>query len=126
MKIRIVALLFALTLLAFSQTQQPTAPTAPDKPAACQHMNGHGCCHSAEKSDSKAEMSCCGKTGCMQDKDMKGCCTNTAKADSTDPNSCPGCCADKAKGCSMCQGKDKDKQAKCCASGKCASMIHAS
>jgi len=86
-------LMMALTLMAQSATQTPTAPTG-DQAKSC------ACCNHDQ---ANGKMSCCGKDGCCC-KDGK---CDMMSTDSKDGMKCPM------------MSKGNDGKMSCCADGKC-------
>jgi len=137
MKLRLIALILALTAVSWAQTATPTpqqstvpaeAKACPccDKQASTETKDAHACCahHAMAAADGKEPASSCMR----KDKDKAGCCGGKDAMSckhSSDDKTAAACCGsekcgkDGAKGC--CAGKKDEKAAgSCCGAGHCA------
>ena len=108
MKFKVIVLIFAFSLMSWTQTStQPSATATPS--------------HNAPTADDKAGCGgCCQKAGSAEDKSAN-CCQNM-KDGKCDMSDCKDPCMGKDKGGMMCMKNDKTKassasgaEAKCCA-----------
>ena len=117
MKLRILALIMALSLVVWAQGNSASpAPNSTPAPEA------KGCCHHA-KAEGKDAVACCGKDKCEM-KDAKSCCNGKDK----DMQACMDQCKKEGKGCcgdgKEC-GKAADKTAaNCCDGNSCQRRQH--
>ncbi|MGB9234823.1 MAG: hypothetical protein WCC04_10445 [Terriglobales bacterium] len=103
MKLRLLALLLALSFVGWAQ-ENPSAST-PNASSA----GANSCCHhAANATDAKDAADCCGKEKC-QTKDGKSCCGGKQMADAK------SCCGD--KGMKKCMKQCKKNGG--CTDGKC-------
>jgi hypothetical protein len=106
MKYKMLALIVALTVVSWAQTETQTAPPA------------------AQQSTVPADIAkcpCCDKMAAGDMKDMKSCCAHhdmKSKDEAKDGKAMASCCAGKegmsAKDAKACMRKGKDKMASCC------------
>jgi hypothetical protein len=135
MKFRFLAMILALSLLAWAQESPSTsAPNATPKPEAnscCHHAsdmkNGAGCCSHAS-ADAKDAAGCCGGAKC-QTKAGKSCCAGMATADAKsfngkDMKKCMKQCK-KNGGCADGKCWGGEKSAMNCCGTKCEHAVHA-
>src|SRR4029077_15853675 len=102
MKYKMLALIVALTVISWAQTETQTAPATPQQSTAPADM---------------AKCACCDKMAAGDMKDMKSCCTHhhmqAKDGQSTEMASCCG-----GKDAKSCMRKSKDKTAaSCCKEG---------
>jgi hypothetical protein len=135
MKIKMLALILALTTTMWAQTANPTTS---DKDSAAASSTASACCDKMAK-DSK-DMPCChgkdvkGEMACCHGKDAKGdmaCCNGKdAKAcmrASKDAGSCCGkdaACGQEGVSCCGAKGTAEATAKGCCAGGKCDRHAH--
>ncbi len=123
MKLRVFALILALSFVVWAQgNQAPAAPNstpASEAKSCCHHMDnmkeGEGCCHHA-KAEGKDAMACCDKEKCEK-KDAKSCC------EGKDMKACMEKCQKEGKG--SC-GSATDKSAMNCCGNSCSRHQHPS
>ena len=131
MKIKMLALILALTTTMWAQTANPTTSDkdSANSAACCDKMAKDSkdmpCCHGK---DTKGDMACChgkdakAEMACCKGKDAKAC-----MRASKDAGSCCGkdaaCCKE---GASCCGAKDNTETASkaCCAGAKCDRKAH--
>ena len=124
MKLRVLALILALSFIGWAQgTPSQSAPNstpAPEATGCCHHSDqmkeGEGCCHHA-KAEGKDAMACCGKDKCEM-KDAKSCCEGKDK----EMKACMEQCKKDKKSCG---GSGDEKTAANCCGKSCSRHEHA-
>lgn len=123
MKLRVFALILALSLVVWAQGTPSASTTnstpAPETKGCCHHAadmkDGEGCCHHA-KAGADGAMACCGKDKCEM-KDAKSCCGGKDK----DMKACMKECK---KGNKSCGDSGTDKTASNCCGKACSRHEH--
>lgn len=128
MKLRLFAMLLALSLVVWAQgnpaASTPNATPAPEAKSCCHHAadakDAKGCCHHAS-ADAKDAAGCCGKDNAKCEmKDGKSCCAGKDMKASMKECKKDGGCKD-----GKCCGAAGEKSAMNCCSNKCERHEHA-